>query len=50
MPERKSGEPLSSFISRFVSNKRDKKKWPNIKQRLAVGYAEAKRATRNRNA
>jgi hypothetical protein len=46
MPERKSGEPLSAFISRFVSNKREKHKFSNIKQRLAVGYSEARRATR----
>ncbi len=46
MPERRAGEKLSAFIGRFVSNKRDKKKWPNIKQRLAVGYSEARQASR----
>ncbi len=40
MPERRPGEKLSSFVGRFVSNKRDKKKWPSIKQRLAVAYSE----------
>ncbi len=49
MPEKRAGEPLSAFIGRFVGNKREKRKFPSIKQRLAVGYAEAKRATRNRN-
>jgi hypothetical protein len=40
MPERNSGEPLNKFISRFVSSKREKKKFTDIKQRLAVGYSE----------
>jgi hypothetical protein len=43
MPARTEGEPLSKFIGRFMKSKRDKKKWPDIKQRLAVGYSEAKR-------
>jgi hypothetical protein len=42
VPERKAGEPLNSFISRFVSNKTEKRKVPNLKQRLAIGYSEAK--------
>ena len=42
MPARKEGEKLSSFISRFVGSKREEKKFPEIKQRLAVGYAEAR--------
>ncbi len=41
MPKRQSGEPLSDFIGRFVSSKREEKKFPKIKQRLAVGYSEA---------
>ena len=41
MPEREKGEPLSAFIGRFVKSKREKKKFPKIKQRLAVGYSEA---------
>lgn len=42
MPERERGEKLSAFIGRFVSNKREERKFPNVKQRLAVGYSEAK--------
>ena len=42
MPARKEGEKLSSFIGRFVSSKSEQKKFPSQKQRLAVGYAEAK--------
>lgn len=47
MPERKSGEPLSSFIGRFVKSKREKKKFPDLKQRLAIGYSEAKRGAKS---
>ncbi len=43
MPEREKGEKLSDFIGRFLSNKREEKKFPQLKQRLAVGYSEAKR-------
>jgi hypothetical protein len=46
MPARKEGEKLSDFISRFVSNKHEEKKFPNKRQRLAVGYAEAKEQSR----
>jgi hypothetical protein len=46
VPARRKGEPLSSFIGRFVGNKREKKEFPNIKQRLAVGYSEARRAAK----
>lgn len=42
MPKREEGEKLSDFISRFVGSKREERKFPNTKQRLAVGYAEAK--------
>lgn len=42
MPARKAGEKLSDFIGRFVSSKREEKKFPNVKQRLAVGYSEAR--------
>jgi hypothetical protein len=42
MPQRTEGEPLSSFINRFVSSKREEKKFPSVKQRLAVGYSEAR--------
>jgi hypothetical protein len=46
MPERHRGEPLSKFIGRFVSSKREEKKFPNLKQRLAVGYSEARSAAK----
>lgn len=42
MPLREKGEKLSDFIGRFVGNKREKKKFPSMKQRLAVGYSEAR--------
>ncbi len=47
MPERKAGEPLSTFIGRFVKSKREKKQFPDKKQRLAVGYAEARKEARS---
>lgn len=46
MPAREKGEKLSDFISRFVGNKAEEKKFPNKRQRLAVGYAEAKEQSR----
>lgn len=46
MPLRQKGEKLSSFIGRFVDAKREKKQFPNIKQRLAVGYSEAREHAR----
>jgi hypothetical protein len=45
MPERHRGEKLSTFIGRFVSSKRERKQFPELQQRLAVGYAEARRAS-----
>jgi hypothetical protein len=42
MPKREEGEKLSDFISRFVGSKREERKFPNTKQRLAVGYSEAR--------
>jgi len=50
MPERRSGEPLNQFISRFAKSKRERKEFPNERQRLAVGYAEAARAAKKRRA
>jgi len=47
MPERQSGEKLSSFIGRFVGSKREKKQFPKIKQRLAVAYSEARKAAKH---
>ena len=50
MPKRESREKLSNFIGRFVGSKREERKFPNMKQRLAVGYAEAKEhSKRNKN-
>lgn len=46
MPARKPGEKLSAFIGRFVDSKRESRKFPRIKQRLAVGYAEAREHAR----
>jgi hypothetical protein len=46
MPTRKAGEPLNAFISRFVGSKREKGQFPKLKQRLAFGYAEAKRESK----
>lgn len=50
MPQRAKGEPLSEFIGRFVSNKREKKKFTDIKQRLAIGYAEARERSKKESA
>lgn len=41
MPERKTGEPLQSYVGRYVRSKREKKQFPSIAQRLAVAYSEA---------
>lgn len=46
MPKRDEGEKLSSFIGRFVSSDREKRKFPEVKQRLAVGYSEAREQSR----
>lgn len=42
MPARSPGEPLNKFIARFLSSKSEKKQFPKVKQRLAVGYSEAR--------
>lgn len=42
MPAREKGEKLGDFIGRFVSSKREERKFPERKQRLAVGFAEAR--------
>lgn len=46
MPLREKGEPLSHFIHRFVGNKHEEHEFPDIKQRLAVGYSEARKHAR----
>ena len=43
MPARQKGEPLGKFISRFVSSKHEEDEFPDIKQRLAVGYSESRK-------
>lgn len=48
MPERERGEKLSHFIGRFVKSKREKNKFPDLKQRLAVGYSEAREHAKKR--
>ena len=48
MPEKRPGESLSNFIGRFVSSKREKKAFPKLSQRLAVGYSEARQAAAKR--
>jgi hypothetical protein len=46
VPTREKGEPLSKFIGRFVGSKRERKQFPDLKQRLAVGYSEARAAAK----
>jgi hypothetical protein len=46
MPVRHEGEKLSDFIGRFVGSKREKRKFPDLKQRLTVGYSEARERSR----
>jgi hypothetical protein len=48
MPAREKGEPLNQFIARFVGSDRERRKFPKLKQRLAVGYAEARKESRKR--
>lgn len=48
MPLRKAGEPLGKFIGRFVSSKREERKFPKLKQRLAVGYSEARERAKDK--
>lgn len=43
MPERRKGEPLNEFIGRFAKSKHERREFPELKQRLAVAYAEARR-------
>lgn len=46
MPARKEGEKLSDFLARFVSSKGEEHKPTERKQRLALGYQEAKEQAR----
>lgn len=42
MPARQVGEPLNEFIGRFAKSKREQRNFPDLKQRLAVAYSEAR--------
>lgn len=44
MPNPVRGEREQSFIRRYVKSKESQKRFPDIKQRLAVAYSEASRA------
>lgn len=46
MPACKGEEKLSDFIARFVSSKGEMNKTPERKQRLSLGYQEAKEQAR----
>lgn len=41
MPKRDKGEKLSDFLARFVRTKHEKRKVPELKQRLESAYSEA---------
>lgn len=43
MPMPAKGEKKRSYIKRFVSSREAAKSFPDIKQRLAVAYSEARR-------
>ncbi len=40
MPNPKSGENLSSFMSRYMGSSEAEKSFPDAKQRAAVGYSK----------
>lgn len=40
MPNPKPHEKRGSYIQRYVKSKESQKKFPDIKQRLAVAYSE----------
>jgi len=40
MPEPLKGEKRSSYIARYVKSQESQKKFPDIKQRLAVAYSK----------
>ena len=48
MPDRHKGEPLNKFVSRYVGSAHAEKKFPKLKQRLAVAYSEARAGARRR--
>lgn len=45
-PEPEKGEKLSSFVAKFMGDKRDQK-WPQ-KQRAAIAYSEYRDAKKKR--
>ena len=46
MPNPRPHEKQKSFIQRYVKSKESQKKFPDIKQRLAVAYSEFSRKAR----
>lgn len=42
MPLPEKGEKRASYIARYVKSKESQKRFPDIKQRLAVAYSEYK--------
>lgn len=48
MPERLKGEPLNEFVGRFAKSKREQRSFPDLKQRLAVAYSEARRSKKSK--
>ena len=49
MPARTKGEPLGHFIGRYVKSAHARKKFPSLKQRLAVAYSEGGERKRKRS-
>lgn len=43
MPQPKPNEKQVSYIKRYVKSKESQRKFPDIKQRLAVAYSEFQR-------
>lgn len=43
MPYPAPGEKRASYIKRFVKSKEAQKSFPDVKQRLAVAYSEARK-------
>jgi hypothetical protein len=44
MPEPRHGETLGAFVSKYVTSKEAKRKFPKKPQREAVAYSEGERA------
>jgi hypothetical protein len=47
-PKPEKGESLSKYMGEFMSDKHDRAKWKNPKQRAAVAYSEMREAKRKR--